>query len=107
LSIPQSVAIPTELSQLDTQYHGVVVTTDVGFGLVIRLTLTLVVNNLNSLQFTTARTESSLSAISSTVLWYRLPMAGVPLPLGGEVISLTRRLRFTPRNISGIPFPRG
>jgi hypothetical protein len=69
-SIPQSVAIPTELSQLDTQCHGLVVTTDVRFGLVTGFIGRLhLVNNLNSLQFTTARTESSLTAISSPALW--------------------------------------
>jgi hypothetical protein len=37
-------------------------------------------------QFNRARTESSRSHISSPVLWYWLPMADVPLPLGFQTV---------------------
>jgi hypothetical protein len=38
------------------------------------------VTNSHSLPFTTLCTKSSLSVVSSPVLWNRLPMADVPLP---------------------------
>jgi hypothetical protein len=66
---------------------------EVWFGNRTHWTRTLVINiysnsTSHTLQFTTARTESSQSAVSSSVLWYRLPTAGVPLPFGSRTVTV-------------------
>jgi hypothetical protein len=42
----------------------------------------------HTLQFTTARTKSSQSAVSSSVVWQRHPMTDLPLTLGSRTITV-------------------
>jgi hypothetical protein len=43
---------------------------------------------IHSLQFTIARTKSSWSAVPSPTLWYRLPTADIPFPLGSRTVPV-------------------
>jgi hypothetical protein len=70
---------------------------DVGFGLVtgfgghFQLSVHCgAVANPHTLQFATARNESSLSAVSSPLLWYRLPTTDVPLRLDSRTVHLSQ-----------------
>lgn len=51
-------------------------------------------NNSSILQFTTARTEYSRSAVSSHVSRYRLPTANVPFSLSSRAVPMPQLYKF-------------
>jgi hypothetical protein len=94
--------ISADRNILKLYFHAVVVTIDVGFGCVtdsdghFKLVIATphdVGPKLHSLHFTGARTECSWSAGSSSVLWYWLPTAEVPLCVCSRAVSVPQSLK--------------
>jgi hypothetical protein len=64
------------------------------------------INIVHTLQFTTTCTWYSQSAVSSPVIWWRLPTADVSLPLGSWTVPMPQQQRFSANSSTATAFSR-